>query len=103
MEACTSSVIGPALDWDTTPIWSIGSMYIAGLVRIKLSGGFADKKQGQLEFSPARVYLQHFESMYQIAGMLLIVFTVLIMTDLLQRFVSKALRRHWHLTMANAM
>jgi hypothetical protein len=78
-------------------------MYIAGLVRIKLSCGFADKKQGQLELSPARAYLQHFESRYQIAGMLLIVSTVLIMTNLLQRLVSKALKRHWHLTMASAM
>jgi len=70
LEACASSVIGNPLDWDTLPPWSMASLYIAGLVRIKLNSGFPDQKQGELELSPARAYLQHFESRYQIAGML---------------------------------
>lgn len=73
LEACASSLIGPPLDWDTLPFWSIASLYIAGLVCIKLSSGFADKKQEELELSPARTYLQHFKSRHQIAGMPLIV------------------------------
>jgi hypothetical protein len=75
LEACAASLVGPPLDWDTLPFWSIASMYIAGLVRIKLSCGFPDKKQGEVELSPARAYLQHFESRYQIAGMPLIVYS----------------------------
>lgn len=76
LEACASSLIGPPLDWDTLPIWSIASMYIAGLVRIKLSRGFPDRKQGESELSPARTYMQHFESRYQLAGMLLFILII---------------------------
>jgi len=74
LEACVSSLIGAPLDWDTMPFWSASTIYIAGLVRIKLSCGFPDKKQREIELSPARAYLQHFESRYQIAGMLLILY-----------------------------
>jgi hypothetical protein len=86
LEACASFLVGPPLDWDTVPIWSVASMYIAGLVRIKLSSGFTDKNKRELELGPARAYLQHFESRYQIAGMLMKV-SLLSMTDLSQRII----------------
>jgi hypothetical protein len=65
-------------------------MYIAGLVRIKLSGGFPDTKQGKLELSPARAYMQHFELRYKVAGMLLIILSVLNMAKFVQRITLMA-------------
>jgi hypothetical protein len=65
-------------------------MYIAGLVRIKLSCGFPDKKQGELELSPARAYMQHFESRYKVAGMLLIILSVLNVAKFVQRITLMA-------------
>jgi hypothetical protein len=65
-------------------------MNIAGLVRMKLSCGFPDTKQGELELSPARAYMQYFESRYKIAGILLTILSVLNMAKFVQRITLMA-------------
>jgi hypothetical protein len=50
------------------PFWSITSLYLAALARIKLGRGLQDAKQRDMELGPAVGYLRHFEPNYKIAG-----------------------------------
>jgi hypothetical protein len=68
LEAVTISGEQPKLDWDTMPCWTLTSLHIAAMVRIRLSSGDQDRTHLVEEVQPARVYLQHFERRWKIAG-----------------------------------